>query len=70
MALRALFFAAFAFAVFMLFATVLKDITGFDSDFGMGVYVFAVVWTATITLFGFAMDKGCELIAKRFFKND
>ncbi len=67
--LRALIFALFSFAIYLLFATVLKDVVGFEgSDFGLGVYLFGAVWTVVMTLFGFALDRGAAFIMKRFIK--
>ena len=68
---RALIFALYAVVIYLLFVTVLKDLIGFgDSNFGLGVYAFGAAWTVVITLFGFALDRGCEIIAKRFFRNN
>lgn len=69
-ALRAAIFAAYAFVIYILFATVLKDIVGLSGDFNIGVYAFGVLWTVVMTLFGFALDKGCAIISKRFIKHD
>ncbi|MCH5163772.1 MAG: hypothetical protein J1F36_02015 [Clostridiales bacterium] len=69
-AVRAAIFAAFSFVIYMLFATVLKDIVGFDDDFGLGVYALGAVWTVIMTLFGFALDRGAALLTKRFIKHD
>ena len=69
-AVRALVFAAFAAIIYVLFATVLKDIVGFGDGFKVGAYAFGAFWTIVMTLFGFALDRGCDIIAKRFFKND
>ncbi len=70
-ALRAFMFAAFACLIYVLFVTVLKDVVSIgDLDLGVGLYAFGVIWTVVITIFAFALDKGCTIIAKRFFKND
>ena len=70
-AIRVAVFAVFSAAIYLLFATVLKDLVGLnDYNFGLGVYAFGVVWTVILVLFGFALDSGCRIIARRFIKND
>ncbi len=69
--LRAIVFAVFSFGIYLLFATVFKELVEFDgTNFGMGTYLFGAVWTVVLTLFGFALDRGVALIGKRFIKND
>ncbi len=67
-AIRACIFAVFSFGIYLLFATVLKGLVEFETDFGLNVYLFGAVWTAVMTLFGFALDKGAAMIMKRFIK--
>lgn len=67
---RAVIFAAFSFVIYILFATLLSDIVGFDDNFGLGIYAVGAIWTVIMTLFGFALDKGATLITKRFISHD
>jgi len=69
-ALRAIILAAFSAAIYILFATVLRDIVGMQDEFGLGVYAFGAIWTVVLTVFGFALDRGAAIILKRFAKND
>ncbi len=69
---RAVLFAAFSIAVYVLFVTVLKNIVGIGEGIGgmpigaaLGA-IFAVVMTA----FGFALDGFTAFLARRFIKND
>lgn len=67
---RTIIFAAFSIAVYILFATVLRDILDFKDTFGLNMYMFGAIWTVLMTLFGFALDRGAAIITKRFIKND
>lgn len=69
--LRALIYALFSFGIYLLFATVLKDLVGMsEREFGLPVYLFGVIWTVAFTVFGFALDKVTALISARFFKKN
>lgn len=73
-ALRAIIFSLFALCVYILFATVLKSVVGFDVEgiviggLRVGAYMLGVFWTVATVLFGFALDKGVVFIIKRFFR--
>lgn len=69
-AIRTVIIAAFSLAIYILFATALKDVVGMQDEFGLGVYAFGAIWTLVLTIFGFALDRGATIILKRFTKND
>lgn len=67
-ALRAVIFAAFSLAVYILFITALSSVTSAFGGFGLGVKTLGVLFVAAMTAFGFALEKGTAIIFKRFLK--
>ena len=58
---RAVLFAAFSIAVYVLFVTVLKNIAGIG-EMPIGAAAFGVIFTIVMTAFGFALDGFLSLI--------
>lgn len=64
--IRALLFAAFSAAIYVLFVTVFKGMVGMEWGMSVGLYAFGAIWTVVMTMFGFALDKGATLLTRRF----
>ncbi len=61
--LRALLFAIFSALVYVLFATLLKEVAGFDIK--KYVAAMGVAFVAVMTMFGFALDRFTSFVIRR-----